>query len=283
VNHSGVGGPARRNIEGMGSMENRWEWLDRELREQQGQVSCFLKGLRSGESYSFQADAVHSSASVIKIFLMACLFQRAEEGALRMDQEIPVRRDLIAPSAGVLSYLRDVERMSLRDLTELMIIVSDNSATNLLLDQVGFEGINTYLERDLGLKATRMRRKMMDLDALARGEDNTTSAAETAEVLEKIWRGELVSPEASREMLRILKNQQDGSLIPWYLDDLLEEHTIAHKTGGLTGVVHDAAVVDGGREPFILCFFGSRVNVPSYGRLMQDASLRIFRHFQEKR
>ncbi len=252
------------------------------MSRQGGRVSCALKGLHTGETFAYQADAAHSSASVIKIFLMACLFQRAEDGALRMEDRIPIRPELIAPSAGVLSYLRDVTELSVRDLIELMIIVSDNSATNLLLDLVGLEGINRYLAEDLGLKVTRMRRKMMDLDAIARGEDNTTSAAETAATLERIWRGRLVSPEASREMLRTLKNQQDGSLIPWHLDEALPEHTIAHKTGGLSRVVHDAAIVDGGREPYVLCFFGSDVDVPAYSRMMQDASLRIFRQMQEE-
>ena len=262
-------------------MNGKWNWLEEGMRAQQGQVSCVLKRLHTGETWAYQPGAVHSSASVIKIFLMACLFQQAREGRLSMEQRIPIRRDLIAPSAGVLSYLRDVEEMSIRDLTELMIIVSDNSATNLLLNQAGLENINRYLAEE-GLEATRMRRRMMDLEAIARGEDNTTSAEETARVLEKIWRGELVSPEASREMMRILKNQQNGALIPWYLDEELEEHSIAHKTGGLTNVVHDAAIVDGGREPFVLCFFGSRVDVPSYGRFMQDAARRIFRQIQEE-
>ena len=263
------------------NMRENWNWLEEELRRQRGQVSCVLKGLQTGDGFSFQAETVHSSASVIKIFLMACLFQQAEEGKLRMDRQIPIRQDLIAPSAGVLSYLQDVDRMSLRDLIQLMIIVSDNSATNLLLDQAGLSEVNRYLADELGLKATRMRRRMMDLEALARGEDNTTSAAEMAEILERIYREQLVSPEASRQMLRILKNQQDESLIPWHLEAFLEEHSIAHKTGGLPGVVHDAAIVDAGREPFLLCFLGSGVDVPSYGRMIQDASFRIWNQIQQ--
>ena len=123
---------------------------------------------------------------------------------------------------------------------------------------------------------TRLRRRMMDLDAIARGEDNTTSALEAGIFLERLYRGTLISPEASREMLRVLKNQQDSSLIPWYLDEELPEHTIAHKTGGLDHVVHDAALVDQPDRPFILCFFGSGVTVPAYSRLIQDASLRIW-------
>ncbi len=89
--------------------------------------------------------------------------------------------------------------------------------------------------------------------------------------------GTLISPEASRQMIRVLKNQQDGELIPWYLREELPEHTIAHKTGGLDHVVHDAALVDLPDRPYILCFFGSGVPVPAYSRLIQDASYRIFR------
>ena len=81
----------------------------------------------------------------------------------------------------------------------------------------------------------------------------------------------------------MLKNQQDSSLIPWYLREELPEHTIPHKTGGLDYVVHDAALVDLPERPYILCFFGSGVSVPAYGRLMQDASLRIYREQTEKK
>ena len=123
---------------------------------------------------------------------------------------------------------------------------------------------------------TRLRRRMMDLDAIARGQDNTTSAREAGMILERMYRGTLISPEDSREMLRVLKNQQDSSLIPWYLKEELPEHTIAHKTGGLDHVVHDAALVDQPGRPYILCFFGSDVSVPVYGRLIQDASRRIW-------
>ena len=79
--------------------------------------------------------------------------------------------------------------------------------------------LNAYFEEKLGLTATRVRRKMMDLEAIERGEDNTTSAFEAGKVLEMIYRGQAVSPEASRRMLEILKNQQDSSLIPWFLDE----------------------------------------------------------------
>ena len=257
-------------------MGNDWEWLRREMEDFPGKVSCWYRNLTTGETFGFHEEAEHSSASVIKIYLMAYLYRKFEDGALKPEERIILRPEQIAPSAGVLSYLRDCRELSIRDLIELMIIVSDNSATNVLIDLAGMDAVNRFLREDLGLTHTRLRRHMMDLDAIARGEDNITSALDAGTVLERMYRGELISPEASREMIRTLKNLQDGSLIPWYLDDYLPEHTIAHKTGGLDHVVHDAALVDQPGRPYILCFFGSGVSVPTYSRLIQDASLRIF-------
>ncbi len=258
-------------------MEDRWEWLRRELKEIPGLASCRYSNLATGETFGFQEEAVHSAASTIKIFLMAYLFRKFRDGTLNPEERIFLRPEQIAPSAGVLSYLRDCRELSVRDLIDLMIIVSDNSATNVLIDLAGTEALNSFLEKELGLARTRLRRRMMDLDAIARGEDNTTSALEAGMILERMYRGTLISPEDSREMLRILKNQQDSSLIPWHLKHILPEHTIAHKTGGLDHVVHDAALVDLPDRPYILCFFGSGVPVPAYSRLIQDASYRIFR------
>ena len=258
-------------------MSDRWEWLRRELKEIPGQTGCWYRDLATGETFGWQEDAAHSSASIIKIFLMAFLFRKFRDGKLDPEKRILLRPEQIAPSAGVLSYLRDCRELSVRDLIELMIIVSDNSATNVLIDLAGMEALNAFLADELVLVRTRLRRRMMDLDAIARGKDNTTSAMEAGTVLERMYRGALVSPGDSREMIRILKNQQDSSLIPWHLKHMLPEHTIAHKTGGLDHVVHDAALVDLPDRPYILCFFGSGVPVPAYGRLIQDASYRIFR------
>lgn len=258
-------------------MNDRWDWLKKELAEIPGRTSCWYRDLTTGETFGWEEDTEHSSASIIKIFLMAYLFRRFTDGKLKAEDRIPLREEQIAPSAGVLSYLRDCRELSIRDLIELMIIVSDNSATNVLIDLAGVENVNTFLKEELGLTRTRLRRRMMDLDAIERGEDNTTSAREAGIVLERLHRGILIGPEASREMLRVLKNQQDSSLIPWYLREFLPEHTIAHKTGGLDRVVHDAALVDVPERPYVLCFFGSDVPVPAFGRLMQDASFRIWK------
>ena len=267
-------------MDGMNS--SRWKWLDDLLSQQQGKVSCVYRNLVTGESYVYAGDAVHPSASVIKTFLMAYVFQLIEDGKLTAAQQIPIRKEDMAISCGVLNYLKDVASLSVRDLTELMMIISDNAATNVLLSLVGMENMERYLKEDLKLKATSFQRRMMDLEAIAKGIQNYTSAEEVADLLEKIYRGEMVSKDASALMLQILKEQQFDDLIPAYLSEIIPEYSIAHKSGGLDGVVHDAGIVDYGKEPFILCLFGSELpSTKPFGNAIGEIALRIYQMLQE--
>ena len=261
-------------------MKSSWSWLEEMLSAQPGQISCSLRNLGTGESFDWHADQPHPSASVIKIYLMAYLYHCFQEGTISPLRRVPLEKSLLSSSSGVLHYLRDVPDFSVRDLLELMIIVSDNSATNLLIDLAGMDQVNAWLKEDLRLTRTRLCRKMMDLEAIARGRQNFTASGETADFLSSLWRGELVSPAASAEMLSILKHQQFQHMIPDRLTPILGEGVIGNKTGGLDGVVHDAAIIDTEASPFVLCFFGSETDVPSFRRLMQDASLRVFRQIQ---
>ena len=275
--------PTYFHVDTQEKKNEKWVWLDTLLKEQQGNVSCLYKNLKTGETYAFQPDLVHPSASVIKIFLMAYVFALEKEGKLGLTDQVPIDPAFLAESCGVLYYLKDVKFMSVRDLVELMIIVSDNAATNLLTSLVGMENLQRYLKDELHLSATKYRRMMMDFEAAARGLQNDTSAREVADLLEKIYKGELVSKDASARMLQILKEQQFDDLIPFYLNEFLPEHSIAHKSGGLEDVVHDAGIVDAGKEPFILCLFGSSLpdRVP-FGRAMGEIAKRIYEMLNDK-
>ncbi|MBO7711332.1 MAG: serine hydrolase [Lachnospiraceae bacterium] len=252
------------------------DWLRAELDRQKGNVSCLYRNLVSGDCFGYRTDHVHPSASIIKMFLMADIYDLAGRGRLLLTDRISVEDEKNASSSGVLHFMKDIKSMSVRDLVELMIIISDNTATNILLRIEGMEQMQRYLKDTLKLNGTRWNREMMDLDAIARGIQNYTSADDCAWLLEQIYRGRLVSPEASAQMLQILKEQQFNDLIPEDLCDLIPEENIAHKTGGLDGVVHDTAIVDYGKEPFILCFLGSETDVPEFSRLIRRASLKIY-------
>jgi hypothetical protein len=157
--------------------------------------------------------------------------------------------------------------MPLEDLYTLMIILSDNTATNLLIKRLGMESINKTMQ-SLGLRQTKINRLLFDAEQSAKGIENTISTGEIALLLDKMYRGELISPKASEEMLTILKKQRLNGKIPFFVPKNIE---IAHKTGEDSGITHDVAVVYAPR-PFIVCFCGNEVNVPEYERVMQEVT-----------
>ncbi len=248
-----------------------WESLRQRLDAMPGSVSAVYKNLKTGETFLYRAQAPHPAASVIKLFLMAAVFQELEDGRFSPDDRILVRRSDCVPSCGVLTYLQGEREVSIRDLVELMIIVSDNTACNLLFDLVGEENLAAYLRESLHLTQTVFCRKMFDAKRAAQGVENYVTAADAAWLLESIYRGDLVSPQASKEMYEILTHQGLNGKIPFYLHALPDAPVIAHKTGEDTGVTHDVAVIEG-KEPFVLCFLGSETDVPAYERVMAETA-----------
>ena len=253
-----------------------FQWLRERLESLPGSVSMVYENLATGERYAYNEEAVHPAASLIKLFLMAALFEAMEAGELSPDQKLPVPRQECVPSCGVLTYLQDGKEVSVRDLIELMIIVSDNTATNLLLKLYGEERFRKYLEKEKAFAGTVYQRKMFDEKKAALGLNNVTTARAAAALLKRIGRGELVSEEASQVMKRILSDQRLNGKIPFYLHTLEPKPLIAHKTGEDSTVTHDAALIDG-PQPFVLCFLGSGTDVPALERLMGEAACSLYR------
>lgn len=237
------------------------------LRDTRGQVGFYYKNLLSGRVVSFQPELPLVAASVIKLPMMIEAFRQFEAGELNPEMPVAVKAEDKVPSCGVLTYLHDGLTVTVRDLVTLSIIVSDNSATNLLFSLLTCEKVNALMD-SLGLPITRLRRKMFDIEAQGRGLQNTITAGEIGSLLEGLYRGELVSPEACREMLSILKRQQLHGKIPFRLARSID---IAHKTGEDDGVTHDVGIVFA-KEPFVVCFCANAVDVPRFERLMQDIS-----------
>ena len=188
----------------------------------QGHVGIVVKDLGgnfNGEEIGVNEEEVFESASLIKLLILAELLQQVDEGKISLEE----------PLGG----------STVGQLAESMIIVSDNSATNLLIDQIGFEPINA-LAQDLGLKHTSLHRHMLDFEAKARGEDNYTSASDIVTLLSAIWQGRLLSPSSRRFALSVLERQQLNTKIP---AGLPSGTRVLHKTGELEGIEHDAGIV----------------------------------------
>ena len=177
------------------------------------------------------------------------LMRQIEAGLVDPDRLIEVRDEDRVPICGVLTFFHTGARLTPLDLCWLMITISDNMATNLLIDLVGIENVNATMA-GLGLRECVLRRKLFETRPEFRGMRNTISAGEIGGLLERMYRGELVSERASAKMLEILSGQQCNNKIPLLL--LLDMH-IAHKTGEDDGVTHDCGIVYA-KRPFVLCF-----------------------------
>jgi beta-lactamase class A len=217
-----------------------------------GQVSVAAKLLETGEEVMIDADRGYPTASTFKIPIMAEIFRQAEAGGFNLDDRVALRADDIVKGSGVLQSLTPGVELTIRDLAMLMIIVSDNTATNMLIDRAGgIEPINAFM-RDLGLDAIVIRNRI-DFDAI--GDDNRALAEASPRALmrlcELIVTEKLVSAEASREMLRIMREQHYRNQFPRYLEynpygkELHEEQSlwIANKTGSLKGMRADAGII----------------------------------------
>lgn len=239
--------------------------MDR-LRSAAGTVAMYYRPLEGGCAQMYNADEALMAASVIKIPIMVEAFRQFEAGAHSPEEKYILRDADKMPSCGALNRLHAGLELNLMDLVELMIVLSDNTATNVLIDVLGLENINAGM-RSLGMCKSALRRKLFDAAGHAAGIENTVTAREIGMLLEGMYRGELVSQEASVRMLEILRNQKLNGKLPFYLKP--RGIAVAHKTGEDDGITHDVGIVFS-REPFVLCLLSNETDVPVFERMMQE-------------
>lgn len=259
--------------------KNLAELIQKRLKGLPGRISFYYRNLATGEEFSYNPHEKLMAASVIKLYVMAEAFRRIESGSLDPQQLISMKKKDYVPSCGAVAYLHEGLEVTILDLITLMIIFSDNTATNVLIDLMGIDEINEGIQ-GLGFYGAYLRRKMFDLEKSRQGIQNLITAEETGLFFQKLYEKTLVSKTASQKMLDILKNQQLNGKIPFYLKALEEEPEIAHKTGEDTGITHDVGIVFG-KEPFIVCFCGNETDTPEFERVMAEISLELFKRNNE--
>lgn len=214
-----------------------------------GVLGLALKDLKTGKTFLINEREVFPQASSIKIAILLEAFKQAEEGRLKLDEFIALEESRKVAGSGVLFYLgRPSLSLSVRDTAVLMVVLSDNTATNLLIDRVGMDAVNKRMDV-LGLPKTRLRRKMMDLKAAGEGRENVSTPLEMMTLLEKLWKGDILKEPYRKDFLEILAIPKDSPLrsgVPEGVD-------VAEKPGELEAVRCDSGIVMLPGRPYIFC------------------------------
>jgi beta-lactamase class A len=232
-----------------------------------GVMGVEILDLSTGHSISLNADEAFPTASSIKIAILAEFYHQVQQGKLKLTDLYTLQSsDLVGGSGISGAFTSGVTRLTLRDVAVLMISVSDNSMTNVLIDRVGMDNVNALLD-SLGLTHTRLRRKMMDIHAAAEGRENVSTPREMALLLEALYRGKVLNPQLTEDYFKLLSIPK-SSYIPRYLP---EDVRVANKPGELEGVRTDSGIVFTGNRPFVISV------MTSYDRNERDAGEAIAR------
>jgi beta-lactamase class A len=214
-----------------------------------GVMGVAIEDLTSSHTLLVRGDGIFPQASSIKTALLAGLYRQAQDGKLKLTDIYTVQAFDLVPDSDIMGGLTPgVTRVTLRDLATMVVAVSDNSATNVLIDKVGMDNVNVLMD-SLKLPHTRLKRKMMDLKAASQGWENISTPREMMSLLEQIYRGKVLNKEFTDDFFKLLSTHK-ASFIP---RDIPEGVKIANKPGELEGVRNDSGVVFVENRPYVIC------------------------------
>jgi beta-lactamase class A len=222
-----------------------------------GKVAIAVKHVTTGESYTLNADEVMPTASLIKLAVMAEAYQQAEDGQIKLSDTLTLRKEDKVPGSGILTdHFSDGATFPLRDAVRLMIVFSDNTATNMVLDQIGIASTGKRM-KEWGFPNTMIHAKSFKGSTTSIDPERTkkyglgaTTANEMIGLVEKLHAGKLVSADASKEMLEHLKKCDDKDKFTRFLP---EGTVVAHKTGSVNDARTDAGIIFTPSGPVALC------------------------------
>ena len=228
-----------------------WAQMEREIgdvvRETDAVVGVAIVDLTDQRAYYLNADAVYPTASTIKIAVLGELYRQHERGG-KLDEVYVVNAKDFVGGEGVLQTMTPgVTRLTNRDLATLVVSLSDNAATNVLINRVGMDNVNAWLTR-LDLQHTRLRRQMMDVNAAREGRENTASPRELVALLRVVHDGRAFGKETAEAFIAMLSLQRISYLARLLPPDL----KMASKQGNLDGVRNDAGIVYTPGRPFAI-------------------------------
>jgi beta-lactamase class A len=261
-------------------LETRVEEIAAKL---EGAMGVAILDLTDGRTLLRNADRVFPTASSIKLAVLLELYRQDQEaragakGKATLDDIYTFNpKDLVEDSRIMAGLTPGVTRVTNRDLAQFMVAVSDNAAANILCDRVGKDNVNAML-RGLGLSKTMLRRKMMDIAAARRGEENVATPQEMVRLLEAIFKEKVLNKQATAEFIKQLSTLKD-SYIPRYLPQNVQ---VANKPGELEAVRTDSGIVFAPNRPFaisVMTAYGR--DEKAIERAISEVALEAYHYFE---
>lgn len=237
------------------------------LKTAKGKVGFYYKNLMTGEEICFNENESFLAASVIKLPVFAEISRQVALGNAKMSETITVKNSEKMPSCGALSLFTNEPTVDVRTLCNLMITISDNTATNVLMKHFDIDKLNNGF-REIGLTKTKINRLLFDAEAQKQGKENVFVPKEIGCLLEHIYRKTFVNEQVSTEIEETLLKQQINHKIPGKLPDNIE---VAHKTGEDDGITNDVGIVYAD-EPFVIVFASNETDVPEFEQMIREIS-----------
>ncbi len=240
-----------------------------------GAMGIAALDLTSGERFAVNENLVFPQGSAIKIPILLEVYKQANAGKFQLTDLRWLNKADQVGGSGVLFELGDhTSQLSIRDLAVLMIVLSDNTATNMLIELVGMANVNQTLGA-LGLKQTRLQRKMLNTAASGRGEENLATPAEAARIMEILYRGEFLNRQVCDEILAILKKPKSGGINT----ALPAAIPVAFKPGGIAGVATEWAIVYLKERPYVAVVMENYAIGEEAATAMQEISRTLYDYF----
>lgn len=272
----------------LGSLERKLSEL---ARAHEGKVAVAMKNFSTGQTIFINADEVMPTASLIKIPIMAEVYFREHAGTIKLEKMLTLSKDDMVPGAGILSqHFSPGMSLSLRDAVRLMMAFSDNTATNMVLDQIGIQAVNERL-KSMTLAETRINAKVfkgsttsVDPDRTKRYGLGSTTAKQMLSLLELLHEGKLVSKAASNSMMEHMKKCDDAEKFTRFLPKAV---VVAHKTGSVSDARTDAGILYFPGGPVALCVLTSENKDKSFvvdnsgNKLCAEIARSVFEHYRQ--
>jgi beta-lactamase class A len=231
------------------------------VKAHKGKVALAVKHLDGGESYFLDADEVMPTASLIKFPILLDLYQQVSEGKLKLSEMVALRDADKVPGSGILTqHFSDGATFPLRDAARLMMVYSDNTATNMVLDKTGIVPVNERM-RAWGCPNTRINAKVFRGSTTSVAPERTkkyglgsTTAREMVQLLEKVYKGEIVSPAVGKEIIDIMKKCEDKDKLKHFLPASV---VVANKSGSVSDIKTDAGIMYFPGGPVAICVLTS--------------------------